>query len=107
MYHTRRPTGNWRDRLALERNVSAAAGALFLLGFGEELWRRYVPKYLEALGAGPGLGDHLGVDEVHAGLELRDRVLGRRGSAGEREKSESGTHKWKRQGARPCLSLIF
>jgi MFS family permease len=54
MYHIRRSTGNWRDRLALERNVSAAAGALFLLGFGEELWRRYVPKYLEALGAGPG-----------------------------------------------------
>lgn len=26
---------------------------MFLLGFGEELWRRYVPKYLEALGAGP------------------------------------------------------
>ena len=43
----------WRDRLALERNVGAAAGALFLLGLGEELWRRYVPKYLEALGAGP------------------------------------------------------
>src|SRR5688572_22122637 len=54
MYHDNRRPGNWRDRLALERNVSAAAGALFLLGFGEELWRRYVPKYLEALGAGPG-----------------------------------------------------
>jgi MFS family permease len=25
---------------------------VFLLGFGEELWKRFVPKYLEALGAG-------------------------------------------------------
>lgn len=30
----------------------SAAGAVFLLGFGEELWKRFVPKYLEALGAG-------------------------------------------------------
>jgi MFS family permease len=45
---------NWRYRLALERNVASAAGAVFLLGFGEELWRRFVPKYLEALGAGAG-----------------------------------------------------
>jgi MFS family permease len=44
----------WRDRLALERNVASAAGAVFLLGFGEELWKRFVPKYLEALGAGAG-----------------------------------------------------
>jgi len=54
MYQTHSAGASWRERLALERNVSAAAGALFLLGFGEELWRRYVPKYLEALGAGPG-----------------------------------------------------
>ena len=54
MYQAVSTTARWRERLALERNVSAAAGALFLLGFGEELWRRYVPKYLEALGAGPG-----------------------------------------------------
>lgn len=37
--------------LALERNVVAVAGAMFLLGFGEELWKRFMPKYLEALGA--------------------------------------------------------
>ncbi|CAN5899344.1 MFS transporter [soil metagenome] len=42
----------WRERLALERNVASAAGAVFLLGFGEELWKRFVPKYMEALGAG-------------------------------------------------------
>jgi MFS family permease len=29
-----------------------ASGAVFLLGFGEELWKKFLPKYLEALGAG-------------------------------------------------------
>ncbi|MFN2566957.1 MAG: MFS transporter [Gemmatimonadaceae bacterium] len=37
--------------LALERNVVAVAAAMFLMGLGEELWKRFVPKYLEALGA--------------------------------------------------------
>jgi MFS family permease len=37
--------------LSLERNVTAASGAVFLLGFGEELWKKFLPKYLEALGA--------------------------------------------------------
>jgi len=36
----------------LERNLAAASGAFFLLGFGEELWKKFLPKYLEALGAG-------------------------------------------------------
>lgn len=39
------------DFLALERNVTAVAAAMFLMGLGEELWKRFVPKYLEALGA--------------------------------------------------------
>lgn len=39
------------EYLALERNVAAVAGAMFLMGLGEELWKRFVPKYLEALGA--------------------------------------------------------
>lgn len=43
----------WREFLALERNVGAAAGAFLLLGLGEELWKKFLPKYLEALGAGP------------------------------------------------------
>jgi MFS family permease len=43
--------GRWTEFLALERNVVAVAGAMFLLGLGEELWKRFVPKYLEALGA--------------------------------------------------------
>ena len=37
--------------LSLERNVTAASGAVFLLGFGEELWKKFLPKYLQALGA--------------------------------------------------------
>ena len=41
-----------RDFLGLERNVVTASGAVFLLGFGEELWKKFLPKYLEALGAG-------------------------------------------------------
>ena len=40
-----------RDSLSLERNVTVASGAVFLLGFGEELWKKFLPKYLEALGA--------------------------------------------------------
>jgi len=45
----------WRARLAdflsLERNVSIASAAVFLLGLGEELWKKFLPKYLESLGA--------------------------------------------------------
>jgi MFS family permease len=40
--------------LGLERNVVIVSAVVFLLGFGEELWKRYLPKYLEALGAGVG-----------------------------------------------------
>ena len=39
--------------MGLERNVVLAASADSLLGFGEELWNKFLPKYLEALGAGP------------------------------------------------------
>jgi MFS family permease len=51
--HTKSATkAAWlRDFLSLERNVSVASGAVFLLGFGEELWKKFLPKYLEALGA--------------------------------------------------------
>lgn len=37
--------------LGLERNVVAVAVAIFLMAFGENRWKRFVPKYLEALGA--------------------------------------------------------
>src|SRR5215471_2481210 len=39
------------EHLSLERNVSIASAAVFLLGLGEELWKKFLPKYLEALGA--------------------------------------------------------
>lgn len=46
---------SWRfqvaDYLSLERNVSIASALVFLLGLGEELWKKFLPKYLEALGA--------------------------------------------------------
>ncbi len=38
--------------LSLERNVIAASAAVFLLFLGEELWKKFLPRYLEALGAG-------------------------------------------------------
>jgi MFS family permease len=48
---------SWRfqfaDYLSLERNVSIASASIFLLGLGEELWKKFLPKYLEALGASP------------------------------------------------------
>ncbi len=44
--------GRVADYLSLERNVAAVSAAVFLLGLGEELWKRFLPKYLEALGAG-------------------------------------------------------
>ena len=43
--------GGIATRLLLERNVVAAAGAVFLVGLGEELWKKFLPKYLESLGA--------------------------------------------------------
>jgi MFS family permease len=45
----------WRvrvtDYLALEHNVTIASAAVLFIGFGEELWKKFLPKYLEALGA--------------------------------------------------------
>src|SRR3954471_16655103 len=41
------------DYLGLERNVVIVSTAVFLLGTGEELWKKFLPKYLEHLGAGP------------------------------------------------------
>src|SRR5438046_5161700 len=39
------------DSLGIERNVAAASGAVLLVGLGEELWKKFLPKYLESLGA--------------------------------------------------------
>lgn len=41
-----------KSYLGLEPNIVAASLAFFLLGMGEELWKKFLPKYLEALGAG-------------------------------------------------------
>ncbi len=44
-------TTRLRESLALQRNVAVIALAIFLLGFGEQLWTPYFSKYLAALGA--------------------------------------------------------
>jgi hypothetical protein len=36
---------------AASNNVVAVAASMCLMPFGEELWKRYLPKYLEALDA--------------------------------------------------------
>ncbi len=41
----------WLRRLGLERRVGALAAGLFVYGFGQELWFRYLPEYLRVLGA--------------------------------------------------------
>ncbi|HSF40532.1 MAG TPA: MFS transporter [Thermoanaerobaculia bacterium] len=41
-----------RSWLGLERNIVAMLLTFLVLGMGEELWVRFVPKYLEILGAG-------------------------------------------------------
>jgi MFS family permease len=47
--------GRLIDYLSLERNVSLASAAVFIIGLGEELWKKFLPKYLEALGASTGV----------------------------------------------------
>ena len=73
------------DALAVERNVAAASSAVLLLGFGEELWKKFLPKYLESLGAGTGvigsfgtLKDFLDAIYQYPGGWLADRVGRRR-----------------------------
>src|SRR5438477_340207 len=39
------------EAFGLERNIVAVSGAVFLLALGENLWKRFLPKYLETLGA--------------------------------------------------------
>ena len=45
--HTRRLA----DFFGLRRNLVVLLVAIFVIGAGEELWMRFVPKYLQALGA--------------------------------------------------------
>ncbi len=73
-----------RSWLGLERNVAAMLAAFLVLGMGEELWSRFIPKYLELLGAGAWavafygtLKDLLDAVYPYPGGWLADR-LGRR-----------------------------
>ena len=79
----------WRarvvDYLSLERNVAIASAAVFLLGLGEELWKKFLPKYLEYLGASSVVIGLFGTSEdffdavyQYPGGWLADRVGRRR-----------------------------
>ena len=46
-----RPRAFTIDVLGLRRNMVVLSLAIFCVGLGEELWARFLPKYLEALGA--------------------------------------------------------
>ncbi len=83
-----KPTGRQRlvEYLGLEQNVTAASAVVFMLGLGEELWRKFLPKYMESLGAGTAaIGlfgttkDFLDAIYQYPGGWLADR-LGRRRS---------------------------
>src|SRR5215467_1429485 len=82
--HSRRLSG-LRASLGLERNIAVMSLAVFVVGAGEELWSRFIPKYLEALGAGPatvGLfgtaDDFLDAIYQYPGGYLSDRIGSRR-----------------------------
>jgi MFS family permease len=49
--------------LNIERNVIAASGAVFLIGLGKELWKKFLPKYLESLGASVAIVGLFGTSE--------------------------------------------
>src|ERR1044071_2700326 len=81
--HTESSTVRTRiaDYLSLERNVSLASAAIFTLGLGEELWKKFLPKYLEALGASTAVIGFFGTAEdffdaiyQYPGGWLADRV---------------------------------
>jgi Arabinose efflux permease len=81
----KRFTEGLREALALERNVVVMSLAVFLLGAGEELWKSFMPKYLEALGAGAtAIGlygtarDFLDAIYQYPGGSIADRIGTRR-----------------------------
>jgi len=45
------PLRRWAAELGLERDELDLIISMFLMALGENLWRRFTPKYLEALGA--------------------------------------------------------
>ncbi|MFY9570488.1 MAG: MFS transporter, partial [Blastocatellia bacterium] len=79
------PSDRMRDALGLERNVVAMSLAVFLLGAGEELWKSFLPKYLEALGASAAViglfgtaRDFLDAVYQYPGGAISDRIGSRR-----------------------------
>jgi MFS family permease len=78
-------SSSWRRRLGLESRAGALAAALFVYGFGEELWSRYLPEYLRFLGASAlavgafgTLRDLLDAAYAYPGGVLTDRLGTRR-----------------------------
>lgn len=83
--HAGTPVGRLRDALGLERNVVVMSLAVFLLGAGEELWKSFLPKYLEVLGASAAViglfgtaRDFLDAIYQYPGGALADRIGSRR-----------------------------
>lgn len=79
------PARTWTERLHLKPGVRALAAALFVYGFGEELWFRYLPAYLRVLGASPFLvglfgtaKDLLDAGYAYPGGLVADRLGSRR-----------------------------
>jgi MFS family permease len=79
------PASAWARRLHLQPGVRALAAALFVYGFGEELWFRYLPAYLRVLGASPFLvglfgtsKDLLDAGYAYPGGLIADRLGSRR-----------------------------
>jgi MFS family permease len=48
----REPSSGFRQRFGLQRNMLVLLAIVLLVGLGEELWVRFVPEYLVALGGG-------------------------------------------------------
>src|SRR5215510_7219834 len=74
-----------RDALGLERNIVVMSLAVLLLGAGEELWKSFLPKYLEALGASAAIiglfgtaRDFLDAVYQYPGGSASDRIGSRR-----------------------------
>ena len=68
------------DFFGLKRNLVVLLVAIFVIGMGEELWMRFVPKYLQALGASifiiglfDGIRTLLGAIYAYPGGVLVDR----------------------------------
>ena len=79
------PRRRLRDALGLERNVLVMSLAVFLFGAGEELWKSFIPKYLEALGATAAIiglygtaRDFLDAIYQYPGGHISDRIGSRR-----------------------------